>query len=112
MQIPFDLRENVPTNVVSSCNNQVVHTGATCTQNTIYEPGLMGEFTDVLFPGCPSSSSVTPCGFTFSNQQWQWCPSTGSPSSIGTIGPVNAENTLIDIDGNILGFTAGTTFGP
>lgn len=112
MQFPFNLRENVPTNITSSCNQQIVHTGATCTTNTLYEPGAAGEFTDVLFPGCPSSSGVTPCGYQFANQQWQWCPDTGSPTSIGTVGPANVENTLINVDGNILGFTPGTTFGP
>jgi hypothetical protein len=110
MQVPFSLRENVPTNTVSSCNQQVVQTGATCTSNIAYEPGALGEFTDFLSPGCPSSPTITVCGFQFASQQWQWCPGTGPPTSIGTIGPVNVQNTLIDVDGNTLGFTPGTTF--
>ena len=110
MQVPFSLKENVPTNIVSSCNQQVVHTGATCTSNIVYEPGALGEFTDFLSPGCPSSPTITVCGFQFVSQQWQWCPTTGVPVSIGTIGPVNAQNTLINVDGNTLGFTPGTTF--
>src|SRR5439155_22203792 len=60
MQAPFLLRENVPTNIVSSCNEQTVQTGATCTSNLSYLPGAMGEFSDFLAPGCPSSASVTP----------------------------------------------------
>ena len=110
MRQPVSIRENVPTNTVSSCNNQVVQTGATCTLNTSYQPGVLGEFSDFLSPGCPSSPTNSPCGFTFSNQQWQWCPAGKLPTSTGTIGPVNAQNTLINVDGNVLGFTPGTIF--
>jgi hypothetical protein len=110
MQTPFLLKENVPTNVVNSCNSQIVHVGATCTSNVNYFPGGLGEFTDFLIPGCPSSPQNSPCGFKFANQQWQWCPAVGQPTSIGTIGADNVENTIIDIDGNITGFTPGTTF--
>ncbi|MGH9530735.1 MAG: hypothetical protein ACRD2S_12555 [Terriglobales bacterium] len=110
MQAPFLLKENVPTDIISSCNEQPIMTGATCTSSISYYPGQSGEFTDFLSPGCPSSVSVTPCGFQFPSQQWQWCPANGSPASIGTIGPVNAENTIINVDGNILGFSPGTTF--
>jgi hypothetical protein len=110
MQVPFSLKENVPTNIVSSCNQQVVQTGAACTSNIAYEPGALGEFADFLSPGCPSSPTITVCGFQFASQQWEWCPATGPPTSIGTIGPVNAQNTLINVDGNVLGFTPGTTF--
>jgi hypothetical protein len=110
MQVPFLLKENVPTNIVSSCNGGVVQTGATCTSNVSYYPGALGEFQDFLSPGCPSSQNVVPCGFQFANQQWEWCPGVGAPASIGTIGPVNVQNTIINVDGNILGFTPGKTF--
>jgi len=110
MQTPFLLKENVPTNIKRSCNNTTVQTGATCTPNLSYAPNLMGEFQDFLSLGCPSSQNVVPCGYQFANQQWQWCPGTGSPTSIGTVGPVNVQNTVINVDGNTLGFTPGTTF--
>jgi len=104
------LRENVPTNIYSSCNGQLVQVGATCTSNISYQPGLMGEFTDYLSPGCPASAGDSPCGFQFAKQQWQWCPGVGQPTSIGTIGADNVENTIINVDGNITGFNPGTTF--
>jgi hypothetical protein len=110
MQVPFLLRENVPTNIVNSCNSQIVQVGATCTSNTSYEPGALGEFTDFLIPSCPASPTDSPCGFQFANQQWQWYPGVGQPRSIGTIGADNVQNTVISVDGNITGFTVGTTF--
>lgn len=110
MRVPFLLRENVPTNIVSSCNGHVVQVGATCKSNVIYLPGTPGLFTDVFVPGCPTSQSNSPCGYQFANQQWQWCPAVGQPTSIGTIGLDNVQNTIINIDGNITGFVEGTTF--
>jgi hypothetical protein len=105
----ISMKENVPA-TTSSCNGGAVTTGSSCIVNTSLFPGLLAEFTDFLRPGCPTSSTVTPCGFTFSNQQWQWCPSGSAPQSMGTIGPVNAENIFISVDGNITGFTLGTIF--
>jgi hypothetical protein len=105
----ISMRENVPV-TTSSCNGSVVHTGSSCFINTDASPYTIGQFTDALVPGCPTSADVTPCGFMFANQQWQWCPSGGSPTSMGTIGPVNAQNTVINVDGNITGFAKGTTF--
>lgn len=110
MQIPFLLKENVPTNITSSCNGKVVQTGAICTSNLSYLPGQLAKFTDFLAPGCPSSPQNSPCGFQFAKQQWQWCPGVGQPTSIGTIGADNVENTIINVDGNITGFVPGTTF--
>ena len=110
IQFPFSMRENVPTNIVSSCNGGVVQTGANCTLNTLYAPNLTGEFSDYLSPGCPNSRTNVPCGFQFTNQQWQWCPNGGQPTSMGTIGADNVQNTIINVDGNILGFTPGTKF--
>jgi hypothetical protein len=110
IQFPFSMRENVPTDIVSSCNGGVVQTGANCTLNTLYYPYLTGEFADGLSPGCPNSPTNTPCGFQFTNQQWQWCPIGGQPTSMGTIGADNVQNTIINVDGNILGFAPGTKF--
>jgi hypothetical protein len=110
LQFPFSMRENVPTNIVSSCNGSTVQTGANCVLNTTVEPHLSGEFSDFLSPGCPNSPTNTPCGFVFTNQQWQWCPSSGSPTSMGTIGKDTVDNTIIEMDGNITGFVAGTVF--
>ncbi len=109
MYSAIQLRENVP-GTTSSCNNSVVHTGTTCTLNTVYAPGVVNEFTDVLFPGCPSATAVTPCGFQFSNQQWQACEN-GGQQTIGTIGPVNAQNSNISVDGNSTSLR-GTFFQP
>jgi hypothetical protein len=106
---PFLLRENVPT-TVSSCNGGTLHTGSTCSIITAYAPNIAGEFTDVLMPGCPSSSANTPCGFTFANQQWQSCPSSGQPTSIGTIGLVEAKNWVINVAGNSVGYVQGKVF--
>jgi hypothetical protein len=102
------MRENVPT-TVSSCNENIVSTGASCTLNTSFFPGVLSEFTDFLSPGCPNSSTNSPCGYTFAKQQWQWCPSSAPPQSMGTIGPVKAQNTLINVDGNVF-LTPGTVF--
>ncbi len=96
----LNFRENVPT-TTSSCNNNVVHTGTSCisTFNTV--PGVIGEFADVISPGCAVPASNSPCGFTFTNQQWQYCPASGVPQSMGTVGQVNAENILITVAGQI-----------
>jgi len=51
---------------------------------------------------------VTPCGFQFTNQQLQWCPATRSPTSIGTIGPVNAQSTLVNA--MEMSWVQGTTY--
>jgi hypothetical protein len=104
----IQMRENVPT-TVSSCNGNVVQTLVNCTSNTFLKPNNIGEFTDFLSPGCPSSPSNSPCGYTFANQQWQWCPSSSVPKSMGTIGAVKVQNTLITIDGNVVLFP-GTIF--
>jgi hypothetical protein len=104
----ISMRENVPF-TVSSCNGSIVHNGTSCTLNTSLLPNVLSEFTDFLSPGCPNSSTNSPCGFTFANQQWQWCPSSAAPQSMGTIGPVKAQNTLINVDGSLF-FTPGTVF--
>lgn len=109
MLAPISMRENVPP-TTSACTGNPVQTGASCTINTEYAPNVISEFTDVLSAGCPSSPSDSPCGFTFANQQWQWCPSLSSPTSMGTIGKDTVDNTLITIDGNDLGFAPGTIF--
>lgn len=103
------IRENVPTNIVSSCTNSVVQTGATCTSTFNFLGGGVGSFTDVLSAGCPGATTPTPCGFTFQNQQWQWCSPNGN-TSIGTIGKDTVTNSLITVNGNVLGFSPGTTF--
>jgi hypothetical protein len=64
-------------------------------------PGVIGEFADVISPGCAVPASNSPCGFTFANQQWQYRPVSGVPQSMGTIGQVNAENILITVAGQI-----------
>lgn len=97
------MRENVPANTVSSCNNQTVQTGQTCTLNTNFQPGVISEFIDALSAGCPVPASNSPCGFTFANQQWQYCPSASIPQSMGTIGQDKVQNTLISVAGNVLG---------
>lgn len=96
----LNFRENVPT-TISSCNNNIVHSGNSCisTFNTV--PGVIGEFADVISPGCAVPATNSPCGFTFANQQWQYCPASGVPQSMGTIGQVNAENILITVAGQI-----------
>lgn len=103
MSTIISMRENVPANTVSSCNNQVVKTGQTCFLNNSVQPGVISEFIDALSPGCPNSPSNSPCGYTFANQQWQYCPSSAIPQSMGTIGPDSVKNTIISVDGNILG---------
>jgi hypothetical protein len=103
------IRETAPSNLTSSCNGSTVQTGNVCFLNTSDSPHSIGLFTDFISPGCPSSPSNSPCGFTYSSQQWQWC-SAGGNVSIGTIGSVSAQNTLINLGGNVLGFTPGTTF--
>jgi len=37
-------------------------------------------------------------------------PSDRSPTSMGTIGKDTVDNTIIEVDGNILGFQPGTRF--
>jgi hypothetical protein len=106
-----NIRENVPA-TVSSCTGGPVQTGSVCTNTINYQPGALGEFLDRIQNGCPTAAAPKPCGFTFANQQWQWCPSGGQSKSIGTIGPVNAEDVIIFVDGNSLGFTPGTVFRP
>jgi hypothetical protein len=110
MDTTVSIRENVPV-TTSSCNNNLVNTGTTCLSNYSYAPGTLNSFNDYLWAGCPSSASVEPCGFTFTNQQWQYCPASGSPTSIGTVGPVNAGNAIISVHGNTTSLE-GTTFGP
>ena len=100
------MRENVHF-TTSNCNDKVVHEGSSCTINTILSPGVLSEFTDAISPGCPNSSTNSPCGFTLAHQQWQYCPSSGSPQSMGTIGTVNAQNTLILVNGSVV-FIFGT----
>lgn len=108
MAIP--IHENVPV-TTSSCNNGIVQTGTGCLLNNLYAPGTLDQFNDYLWAGCPSSSQVEPCGFTFQNQQWQYCP-TGLPaSSIGTVGTDKVGNVIISVDGNITSLI-GTTFLP
>jgi hypothetical protein len=111
MVLPIQIRENVPSNTTSSSNNSTVSTGQACNYNNVYEPGVNNEFNGYLYAGCPASVSITPCGFTFSNQQWQWCPAGSSNTSIGTIGPNNVQNYSITVDGNNLPWT-NHTFGP
>jgi len=110
IRFPVKIRENVPTNLTTSCNGSTVLTGATCYLNTTAVPYTVGEFADGLSPGCPNSPSNSPCGFTFNNQQWQYCPIVGQPTSIGTIGRDVVQNTLISVDGNTIGFPVGTKF--
>lgn len=105
----LQVRENVPP-TTSSCTGAAVSTGSTCFVAVDAEPFVAGEFNDNFSPGCPSPPSNSPCGYTFANQQWQWCSPTGETPSIGTIGFDNVQNTLISIDGNVTGFTLGTTF--
>jgi len=104
----INIRETVPSPTISSCTGSPVTTTSSCTSTFLSPPHIIGEFTDSLLPGCPNSPSNSPCGFTFPNQQWQWCPASGLPQSTGTVGPVNAQNTLINVNGNVIGFIPGT----
>jgi hypothetical protein len=110
MSSVVSIRENVPT-TVSSCNNTLVSNGAQCLLNTAYQPGGLSNFDDALSAGCPAANVTTPCGFTFQNQQWQWCQPNGTQSVMGTIGKDTVNNDLITVDGNSIGLT-GVTFHP
>jgi hypothetical protein len=110
MTMPIPIHENVPP-TSSSCNNQAVQTGSGCVLNNQYAPGALNEFNDYLWAGCPSSLSVEPCGYTFANQQWQYCPASKPPSSIGTVGQDIVNNNSISVDGNTTNLTT-TTFKP
>lgn len=107
---PVQIHENVPV-VTSTCNNSIPHTGTGCVLNSVYAPNNVNEFNDYIWAGCPSSISVEPCGFTFPNQQWQYCPASGPAMSIGTVGLVKAMNAVITVDGNSVSLD-GTTFYP
>jgi hypothetical protein len=102
MNTSVSMRENVPV-TVSSCNNQTVQTAQTCTANVFLQPGVLSEFIDALSPGCPVPASNSPCGYTFANQQWQYCPSSSVPQSMGTIGQDTVQNITISVAGNTFG---------
>ncbi len=110
MLFPVDIRENVPA-VTSSCTSAPVATGTSCFLNSSVAPGSTNLFIDALSAGCPTSSAPSPCGFTFPNQQWQWCKSDGTTPSIGTIGQDIVNNTSVSVGGNTVGLT-GTFFNP
>ena len=108
MADPVPIYENVPP-TTSTCTVIPVQTGSTCTPNNQYQPETTNQFNDYLI-ACPGASSPNPCGFTFANQQWQYCTPTGGKSSIGTVGEDTVLNTGVTVDGNSTSLPIGTTF--
>jgi hypothetical protein len=108
IQGPIPIYENVPV-TQTTCVVGNVQTGSTCTPNNDYLPETINQFDDFL-KACPTSSSPNPCGFTFANQQWQYCQPNGTKSSIGTVGKVTALNTGVTLDGNSTALPKGTVF--
>ena len=105
------IRENVPT-TTSTCNGSIVQTGNACFVNSFVDPEVINEFTDVLSAGCVAPSAPSPCGFTFSNQQWQWCEGDGVCKSIGTVGLDTVTNLGITLRGNTFSLPPGTVVNP
>jgi hypothetical protein len=53
-----------------------------------------------------------PCGFTFANQQWQWCRADGVNQSIGTVGQVDVNTYYIKVKESLFGMAPGTIILP
>ncbi len=97
--------ESVDPSTQSSCTGQQITTSYSCT------PIASGNYTDTFQPGCPANQQLnTGCGYTFPNQEWEWCNPGGVPVNLGDVGSDSVENTLITIGGNVNGYAAGTTF--
>jgi len=70
-----------------------------------------GQFQDQLSVNCNTVGGS--CGFTNTNQQWQWCPPNGSASQvIATIGDLVVHNHGISVGGSFTVYPKGTIFGP
>jgi hypothetical protein len=61
----------------NTCTDQDIHPSDNCRP---LDPG--GTFQDALSVTCPADNST--CGFSMRNQ-WQWCPPSGAPITIGTL---------------------------
>jgi hypothetical protein len=95
------VREQFQNLSFNSCGSSIVFTSQSCTVSN-----ALGVFTDVLTTGCVQNGA-TQCGFTATQQQWQWCAPNGDRPSIGTPGALDVKNTSVSVGGNMLGFTLG-----
>jgi hypothetical protein len=96
---PTAIREQFQNLSADSCGGSI---HATQTRTTVN-----GAFNDTLTAGCVLSGHSTPCGFTASQQQWQWCDANGTTPTLGIPGALTVRNDLISVGGNITGFTPG-----
>jgi hypothetical protein len=94
------IREQFQTKSAETCGTSI-QTSESCTITT----GL-GTFTDRLTVGCNTVGGS--CGHTYTQQQWQWCPTTGSPVPIGTPGDIVVHNDNVTVGGNLIGFIPGS----
>ena len=85
------VKEQFATMGVNTCNTNI-RTTQTCTTTT---GGFLG---DQLFVGCNSVGGS--CGFTYTNQQWLWCPASGStPVVIAAPGDLVVHNDSVTVSG-------------
>jgi hypothetical protein len=82
----------------NTCNTSI-RTSETCS------PDAGGVLQDALTVGCNSVGGS--CGVTYKNQQWLYCPSTGTPVVFATPGDVVAHNDSITV-GGYASFPTGT----
>lgn len=102
---PLSVLETVDPSTYSSCNGSQVTTSSQCT------PIPTGNYTDGFNPGCPNTQQLSNgCGYTFTDQEWEWCPPLGTPVPLGHIGTDVIHNNSISLGGNTEGFPKGTTF--
>jgi hypothetical protein len=97
-------KEQFASKSTNTCGNGN-STSETCTVDT------NGQFTDVLSVNCNTVGGS--CGFTYTKQQWLWCPSgSGTPVVVATPGDIIVHNDSISVGGNTTGFPAGTYIYP
>jgi hypothetical protein len=100
-QTNFQYREVLSNLSTNSCGG-----GVSVNNNCSNLPVL--NFVDNLSTGCFVGTPSTPCGWTASNQQWQWCKPDGSTESIGTPGALFVHNDFITVNGNSLSLVGVT----
>jgi hypothetical protein len=96
---PVAVREQFQNLSANTCGNGI-GTTQTCTT-------VSGGFTDHISTGCVAPGHSVPCGFTATQQQWQWCNPNGTTPSIGTPGAETVTTSIITLGGNSTGFQPG-----
>lgn len=91
-------KEQFASKGANSCNT-TINTSETCS------PDTGGVLTDHLTVGCNSVGGS--CGFTYTKQQWLYCPGTGTPVVFATPGDLVVHNNSVTVSGHS-SFSVGT----